>query len=203
MPESARIMRRGSKEVNGAPRALDLRDVAPRWAIVAAALCVAALAISCGGGERKAERLLREAERSVEKGEPAKAVERLETILREHPDTEAAGRARERLVLYRGLAEAVERYPQRRAREIVVATARAIERHRAARRSMPDSLQALVPSWLDAVPSDPWGRALVYERASASSYRLTSLGADGARGGDGDDADIVVVNGKFVEDVAP
>lgn len=40
---------------------------------------------------------------------------------------------------------------------------------------------------------DPWGRALNYSPAAdALSYRVVSLGADGAPGGSGADADIVV-----------
>src|SRR5512134_2846149 len=142
-------MRRGVEEVNGAHPALDLRDVARRGV---AALLLAVLAISCGGEERKAERLYREAGRYVEKGEPARAVERLERILREFPDSDVAARAREDIVLYRGLAEAVTRFPQRRAREIVVAVSRAIERHRAARGAPPAALDALVPAFLDGTP---------------------------------------------------
>jgi general secretion pathway protein G len=43
------------------------------------------------------------------------------------------------------------------------------------------------------VPLDPWGTAYVYVspgEVHATRYDLTSLGADGAVGGEGDDADI-------------
>ncbi len=39
------------------------------------------------------------------------------------------------------------------------------------------------------VPADPWDRAYGYER-TGNSYTLISLGADGVKGGEGDNADI-------------
>jgi general secretion pathway protein G len=44
-----------------------------------------------------------------------------------------------------------------------------------------------------AVPADPWGNAYVYVspgEANPRGYDLLSLGADGAPGGEGEDADI-------------
>ena len=38
--------------------------------------------------------------------------------------------------------------------------------------------------------NDPWGNEIFYERLSSTSFRLTSLGADGMEGGTGLDADI-------------
>ena len=62
-------------------------------------------------------------------------------------------------------------------------------------------LQALVGDderSLERVPSDPWGRAYVYERIG-DGFRVISYGADGAPGGEGFDADIEIRNGKLVE----
>lgn len=45
-----------------------------------------------------------------------------------------------------------------------------------------------------AVPTDPWGHEYVYlspGRVNPQSYDLSSMGADGRVGGDGDDADIL------------
>jgi general secretion pathway protein G len=64
-----------------------------------------------------------------------------------------------------------------------------------------EGLEALLdpPAGLDAwrgpyvkdaeVLADPWGRPFDYEEV-AGGFALTSLGADGTEGGDGDDADI-------------
>lgn len=64
----------------------------------------------------------------------------------------------------------------------------------------PDSLEGLMENDSDsaawngpylrrAVPLDPWGNEYVYE-ATARQFTLISYGADGERGGEGDDADI-------------
>jgi general secretion pathway protein G len=44
--------------------------------------------------------------------------------------------------------------------------------------------------YLDRVPRDPWGNPYVYVLATPERYTLRSLGADGAEGGSGLDADI-------------
>lgn len=43
--------------------------------------------------------------------------------------------------------------------------------------------------YIKSLPTDPWGSPYVYEKAG-SGYSLLSLGADGAEGGEGFDADI-------------
>lgn len=64
----------------------------------------------------------------------------------------------------------------------------------------PDSLEGLMENDSDsaawngpylrrAVPVDPWGNEYLYE-GSAREFTLTSYGADGERGGEGNDADI-------------
>ncbi len=70
--------------------------------------------------------------------------------------------------------------------------------------SYPPTLDALVrqPSGAEkwngpylkktVVPKDPWGRDYIYRSPGEHGpYDLVSLGADGAEGGDGEDADIV------------
>ncbi|MDT8399089.1 MAG: type II secretion system major pseudopilin GspG [Pseudomonadales bacterium] len=68
----------------------------------------------------------------------------------------------------------------------------------------PDSLDSLVrnedsrPAWAGpylaratSVPKDPWGNDYIYQtRDNGRNYELRSYGADGAPGGEGDDADI-------------
>jgi hypothetical protein len=54
----------------------------------------------------------------------------------------------------------------------------------------------LVPAAFASVPVDPWNRAFSYEK-TVRGYRLTCLGADGAAGGDGDAADLLVIDGAF------
>jgi general secretion pathway protein G len=50
------------------------------------------------------------------------------------------------------------------------------------------------PYLQDAIPPDPWGTPYQYQSPGPDGrdYRITSLGADRAPGGSGDDADIVL-----------
>lgn len=193
-------MRRSAHEVNAEPDRDARRCVGWKTARAVVAILALAAAVACGGDERAAERLYREAKDRVAKNDYAGAVERLDKIATEHPGSPLAEQARRDAILYRGLDDAVKRYPQRRAREILVQMARIVERYRAAKRDLPDSLAGLVPDWLDREPPDPWGRPLLYQRkAAGAGYRLACLGADGKPGGSGDDADLVVDNGAFVE----
>lgn len=76
----------------------------------------------------------------------------------------------------------------------------ALDTHRLDVGEYPDNLDGLMENESDsaawngpylrrAVPLDPWGNEYVYE-GSAREFTLTSYGADGQSGGEGDDADI-------------
>ena len=191
MLKSARIMRRRRNEVN--TRTYLVRSVF----IVAIAVVFAMMASSCGGAERHAERLWRQATERVEKGETQGAVDLLERIIDEFPDTGAAAKAREQIVVYRGLATAVKSYPSRRARELMVQIARAIENFQRDDGRAPTTLDELVPARIASVPRDPWDRPFLYE-TTARGYRLTCRGEDGAPGGAAESADVLVVDGEFL-----
>jgi len=188
--ESARIMRRRRDEVNTRSRC------AATFAIVAIVASLA-LASSCGGRERRAERLWRQALESAERGDHQGAVDRLQRLIDQYPDAEIASKAREQIIVYRGLANAVQTYPTRRARQLMVQVARAVEAYRRETGHLPATLSSLVPRQLPEVPPDPWDRPLAYE-TGPRGYRLRCDGADRAPGGTGDAADLLVVNGDFV-----
>jgi hypothetical protein len=179
-------MKRGDGEVN---------THRSRVALVCC-LVIATLATSCGGRERKAERLYRQAQERVERGDTQAAVALMQDLIDRYPDAQIAAKARDQIILYRGLAHAVESYPARRAREAMVQIARAIESYRSASGRWPSSLEDLVPSKLPSIPADPWGRAFDYA-VLGRGYRLRCLGSDGSAGGEADAADVLVVNGEF------
>lgn len=190
MPGNGRIMIRRRFEVNGEP-----------WAAAMLAL-VAILALpACGGGhDRQADRLYREASAHIEKGQIDEAVKQLEVLVRDYSDTEAGKKAKGEIVIYRGLAHAVDEYPERRAAESMIRTARAIERYHARKKTWPASLADLVPGDFAVIPSDPWGNPLEYERKDGGKgYRLSCYGADRARGGVDENADILVEDGEFLQ----
>jgi len=76
----------------------------------------------------------------------------------------------------------------------------ALDSYRLDMNEYPDSLSELMEnesgsaSWNGPylrrqVPADPWGNEYVYQ-SDGRNFTLTSYGADGASGGEGDDADI-------------
>jgi general secretion pathway protein G len=57
--------------------------------------------------------------------------------------------------------------------------------------STDENLDMLVPKYLDRVPEDPWGNSYLYlSPGEHGDFDIFSLGADGAEGGDGVDADV-------------
>jgi hypothetical protein len=180
----SRIIERASGEVNGRPR-LPRALAAPLAAMLAVLLAV--LALSCSR-EAGAQRLLDEARGEVKRERLPEAVALLERVTKEYAGTPAAARAEKDLILYRGLLQATRLDPLRRARDLLVQTARQLERAHGERGSWPEALGTAV--------LDPWGRPLVYER-TARGYRLACWGADGSPGGE---PDLVVVNGRFQQD---
>ena len=190
MLECARIMERGWSEVN-------TRTVRARLFFIVALTALAVItASSCGGDERRAQRLWRQAIEHVEKGDTQGAVDRLQTLINTFPDTRAAEKARAQIVVYRGLATAVENYPLRRARELMVQIARAIEIFRRERGRVPVTLEELVPVAMASVPNDPWDRPFLYE-ITAGGYRLKCLGAKGQAGDVAGSEELLVVDGEF------
>jgi hypothetical protein len=185
--QTDQIIRCESREVNDRNR----------WLVICCLLSVA-LSIACTR-EGKAERLRAAAKEQVEQGELEKAVGLYDRLLGEFAGTEAAKSAEREAVLYRGLAEAVQSYPGRSAKDLVLETARAIQRYRRAKRSWPATLEDLVPQYLRKVPIDPWGRQLFYAvKKSGRGYLLACYGEDGVSGGNRDDADWLVEDSDFV-----
>jgi len=167
-------------------------------------LLTTAAVISCGGRERRAERLYREATASIERSEFDQAVNSFDRILLEYPETHVAKQAKEDVVLYRGLADSVRTYPVRRATDALIQVARALDRFHGRHRGWPESLTELAPGEIATVPEDAWGRPLYYERKAAGrGYLLGSFGADGASGGSGEDLDLVVEDGAFAHKELP
>jgi hypothetical protein len=188
-------MKRRNSEVN-------TRTILSWTIFVIAPLALLSLTTSsCDGNERRAERLWRQAIACVEKGDTQCGVDRLQKLLDTYPDSQIAEKARAQIIVYRGLASAVENYPMRRARELMVQISRAIESFRRERGRPPATLADLVPAKLSSVPNDPWERPFLYE-TTARGYRLRCRGAEGAPAGSAAAAGLLVVDGEF-RSVAP
>ena len=203
MSEASRIIERDRDEVNGTRSCCDVffSTTSRRLALVVVLLALVAALPGCGGRESKAEALYDRAMKHVDAGDLPAAVELFERIERDYGETVTARRAHEAVLLYAGLEHAVTTYPARRARDMMVRTARAIQRGRSGRRGWPSSLDRLMPHFLGEPPIDPWGRPLIYEpKTSGRGYVLQCLGSDGRPGGAGEAADLVVEDGEFVRD---
>jgi len=164
-------------------------------------LCIALASVACTSDEERAKRLSRKAVAAVEAQQIDEAIAMYRDVIDRFPQTVAAQQARDRITFLSGLANSVDRFSSRTARDLMVETARAVQRYRYRQGRYPDRLDDLKPKMLREAPIDPWGRSLQYTRFE-NGYRLSCLGADGRRGGDGEATDIVVVNGKFVSDPA-
>jgi len=198
--QSDRIIRCVSNEVNDRSWTLSIRNhlfTGSGW-LVLCVLLLACASIACTR-EGKAERLHASAKEHVKDGELQAAVELYDRLLEDYGDTEAARKASKEAVLYRGLTDAVKSFDARSARDLVLQTARAIQRYRRVKRAWPRSLENLVPDYMKKVPIDPWGRQLFYAaKASGRGYWLACYGEEGVSGGQGDNHDWLVEDGSFV-----
>lgn len=83
-------------------------------------------------------------------------------------------------VLLPALGTAIEKAADAAARLRLARVALAVERHRLAHQNaLPETLDQLVPQFLDAVPADPYdGRPLRYAKTPPKGYTLYSVGKD-------------------------
>jgi len=189
VPEAWIIERDGS-EVNGT------RSVRVLHVLL---LVSTLLFFSCADDEERALKMYDMAMEQIESGEIENAVAAFNEVVDKYPRTRVASRARDAILLYQGLAEAVRSYPVRTAREMMVQTGRALERYRARHRSWPESLDRLMPDYIHEPPVDSWGRVMLYERIrKGRGYVLACYGSDGEPGGDGEATDWFVESGSFV-----
>lgn len=190
MPKSASI-------IEGPFRQVKCGGLVSRIASVVL-LAIAVVATGCSDDETRAEAMYREAVELAEERSLEKAIARFDEVVEQYPGTAAAERARRDAVLYRGLEGAVDNFPVHRVRDLMVGAARKVEAYRSRNRRPPAGLDAVFEG--GAVPVDPWGRPLAYRVfRGGRSYEIASFGADGAEGGEGPDADLVIRDGAFVK----
>jgi hypothetical protein len=200
LPEDRSIIERTVGEVNGLPSAfLDFFFDKTLPSVAGLCMCVALTSGACASDETKAQRMTNEAATAFQAQQLDESIALYRETIARYPDTAAAMHAQERIRFLSGLSHSVNSFPSRTARELMVETARAVQSYRYRKGRYPDNLDDLMPKMLDEAPIDPWGRPLNYERLK-NGYRLSCLGGDGRRGGEGVATDFVVVNGNFVSD---
>lgn len=170
------------------------------WRTASIGLVCAALLAGCS--DYRAERLVERASDLARRGKYDEAIRLLEDVRSQFPDTAAARGVERQIVVFRGLQDAEQKEKRRRAGEDLILWGRKLDDFRAAKRRFPGSLAELGPRG-SATLTDPWGRPYRYEPLRAGArYRLGSLGADGAPGGEGDDQDLLVDTGEFAKGLA-
>ncbi|MEE8412343.1 MAG: type II secretion system protein GspG [Acidobacteriota bacterium] len=205
LPEDRTIIERAVAEVNDSTAAF-MRFFFNKTLRSAMGLCscitlVSVASIACAGDEGAARRMGNEAVAAVKAQRLDEAIALYREVVDRYPDTAVALHARERITFLSGLSHSVVSFPSRTARDLMVETARAVQRYRYSKGRYPDNLDALMPKMLNEAPIDPWGSPLQYERLEGG-YRLSCLGGDSRRGGEGIAMDFVIVNGNFVSDPA-
>jgi general secretion pathway protein G len=89
----------------------------------------------------------------------------------------------------------LERAKKERARSDIATYSTALDSYYLQKGRFPDTqegLKVLVPDFVKAITSDPWGHPYQYLKPGKSTpYEIISYGADGREGGTGSDADIL------------
>lgn len=135
-------------------------------------------------------------------GKYAEAIAALQKLKVDFRDSQEARGADKRILLYRGLLEADIKEKRRRAKDDMTAIARSLLQYSEAHARYPARIEEIAGGGLLS-STDPWGREYRYTTsADGKRYRLGCLGADGAPGGEGDDHDLMVDTGNFVENLS-
>jgi len=183
----------------------------------APALALLALLAGCSPEDPRLPGNLYEDARKVNlEGRSLEAKAMMKKLIDRYPDSEAAQQAKRDLFLIEAF---VNRDLADRQKQVQAALKRitdALIRYRAKKGEYPESLQSLMPEYLDQVPEAPWGHPFLYRpyvtrpieevqvkrgpakqkfNAKLDGYYLACLGTDGLPGGEGPAADILIKDG--------
>jgi hypothetical protein len=180
------------------------------------ALCL--LAAGCSSQDpRLPEGLYEDALALNKDGRTREARALMGEIVRRYPERPEGMAARQDIFMLDAMLGREEGDERRQVRRLVGQTCDALKRYRDRHGEYPPSLSRLVPDYgLDQAPLTPWKHPLLYRpfvsvpveqgargRARANlrfdSYHLACLGRDLAPGGEGMDADTLVVDGRVVD----
>jgi len=197
VPENSAIIERVAREVNGLSSCHAKLRTRQRRCIALLMLAWMFLSVGCESDDDKADALYRQANDHVKAGNLEQAVVLFDQVIREYPDSEATLRARENVAMYRDLTRAEDNFSIRRAEDALVHASRAVQRYQSKRGRWPERLADLVPTYMTAIPHDPWGNPLLYRpKTGGRGFLMACLGSDGKVGGSGEARDL------FIEDAA-
>jgi len=188
--------------------------------LVPFAVCLCLAALGCSSSDpRLPESLYGDALALNKEGRTQEARALMEEIVRRFPERPEGMAARQDIFMLDAMLGRADGDEKKQVRYLVRLTCDALKRYRDRHGEYPTSLAKLVPDYgLDQMPLTPWKHPLLYRpfvsapadqpgrgRAAAArggtrfdSYHLACLGRDLAPGGEGMDADTLVINGQII-----
>ncbi len=169
--------------------------------------------LGCNQDERIAKRLFDKGKRLEQAHQYAQAAEVYRAIQEKFPKTAAAKQVKES-VDFDFISQALNINKMKNitdVKESLGKIAKAVGRFYFKENRYPGRLDELVPGYLASIPRDPWGARFSYavttkegdvvDPASeeAGGYLIAWFGKDRIPGGTGDDSDIIVSSGRFIE----
>jgi hypothetical protein len=183
----------------------------------APALALLALLAGCSSEDpRLPGNLYEEARKLNLEGRSMEARAMMKQLVDRYPDTEAAQQATKDLYLIEAFVNRDLADRQKQVRAALKRITDALIRYKGKSGEYPDSLQGLVPEYLDQVPESPWGHPFLYRpyvtrpveevqvkrgpvrqkfNTKFDGYYLACLGTDGLPGGEGLAGDILIKDG--------
>jgi hypothetical protein len=183
----------------------------------APALALLALLSGCTSEDpRLPGNLYEEARKLNLEGRSLEARAMMKQLVDRYPDTEAARQATRDLFLIEAFVNRDVADRQKQVRAALKRITDALIRYKAKTGEYPDSLQGLLPEYLEQVPETPWGHPFLYRpyvsrpieevqvkrgpvrqkfNTKLDGYYLVCLGTDGVPGGEGLAGDILIKDG--------
>lgn len=180
--------------------------------------------LGCGTGDpRLPQRMYDDAVKLSQQGRSMEARTLMAQVAERYPDTDAGRKAQKDLHLLEAFLRQDIQAGTRQVRAVMKSTSNALRRYLAKKGEYPQDLHALLPDYLDKLPETPWGHPLLYrpfvgtpvvevkDRRGATlqkfntkldRFQLVCLGSDFAPKGKDLAADLVILDGEWVEDAS-
>jgi len=179
------------------------------------------LLLGCASEDpRLPQRMYDDAVKLSQQGKSMEAKTLMAQIATRYPETEAGRKAQKDLHLLEAFLRQDIQAGARQVRSIMKTTSNALRRYFAKKGEYPQDLNALLPDYLDKMPETPWGHPLFYRpfvgtpvtevkdrrgvttqkfNTKLDRFQLVCLGTDLAPQGKDLAADLVILDGEFVE----
>ena len=167
----------------------------------------------CSKDEKLAEKLLERGKRLEKARQYTQALEVYDQLKKKYPQSHAA-KTVENSVDFKFIEEAIKIDRMKNVNEVkehLKLLAKAVETYYFAENAYPPNVDVLVPTYIPALPRDPWGARYTYGLVDGDNkivpagspvvdgYIIAWFGKDRIPGGEGDDSDVFVRKGQFVQ----